>query len=531
MTNLPELGRLLHKYKYDDSHNPYYGYGTAGFRFLAVELPPIMVRVGMAVASVDGIAGVMITASHNTAEYNGVKLANANGGMIDESQEQLAVELVNDRTIERILREVSSHKSSHKTVYIGRDTREHSMHLSCLVQSAIRATDATIRIVNVGQVTTPQLHYLVRQDSIVRGIIHVPSTPSFVGLDGYDQSIIQAYRLLVSTVDDHTQRGKIHVDCANGVGHQHLCRLQSLGLDFIIPRNGEGPLNENCGSEYVQKNQLPPRWYDGDEPPTNVMYCASFDGDADRIVFFKNDILLDGDKIASLIGNFIRKQLNTLGDDTLRMGVVQTAYANGASTNYLQDQNVQVVLAKTGVKFVHKAAHDAFDIGVYFEANGHGTVLFNEPYYHLLRDARPTTVEGRRALVRLHALPLLINQAVGDAISDLLLVDAILQIENITVEQWSGLYKDLPSKQSKVSVPDRTIIQTNDTETRCIQPDGLQDALDRAISGHGEKARAFIRPSGTENVVRVYAEANSDPETLAKAAEDIVRQFCSLSKI
>jgi len=34
-------------------------------------------------------------------------------------------------------------------------------------------------------------------------------------------------------------------------------------------------------------------------------------------------------------------------------------------------------MAKTGVKFVHPKAMD-YDIGVYFEANGHGTVVFKD---------------------------------------------------------------------------------------------------------------------------------------------------------
>ena len=37
----------------------------------------------------------------------------------------------------------------------------------------------------------------------------------------------------------------------------------------------------------------------------------------------------------------------------------------------------EVVLTATGVKHLHAAAHD-FDIGIYFEANGHGTILFSQ---------------------------------------------------------------------------------------------------------------------------------------------------------
>lgn len=60
----------------------------------------------------------------------------------------------------------------------------------------------------------------------------------------------------------------------------------------------------------------------------------------------------------------------------LEVGVVQTAYANGSSTNYLNDTLlIPVACTKTGVKHLHHRAKD-FDIGVYFEANGHGTVTF-----------------------------------------------------------------------------------------------------------------------------------------------------------
>lgn len=58
-------------------------------------------------------------------------------------------------------------------------------------------------------------------------------------------------------------------------------------------------------------------------------------------------------------------------------GLVQTAYANGASTRYITDElKVSVACVPTGVKHLHHRAQD-FDIGVYFEANGHGTVLFS----------------------------------------------------------------------------------------------------------------------------------------------------------
>jgi phosphoacetylglucosamine mutase len=58
--------------------------------------------------------------------------------------------------------------------------------------------------------------------------------------------------------------------------------------------------------------------------------------------------------------------------------VIQTAYANGASAAYLkQELGMVVAIAKTGVKHLHATALQ-YDVGVYFEANGHGSVTFSD---------------------------------------------------------------------------------------------------------------------------------------------------------
>lgn len=71
----------------------------------------------------------------------------------------------------------------------------------------------------------------------------------------------------------------------------------------------------------------------------------------------------------------------------LNLGLVQTAYANGASTEYINKQlGIPVACACTGVKHLHHAALE-FDIGVYFEANGHGTVLFSKNARNAIKTA------------------------------------------------------------------------------------------------------------------------------------------------
>lgn len=62
------------------------------------------------------------------------------------------------------------------------------------------------------------------------------------------------------------------------------------------------------------------------------------------------------------------------------------------------------------------------------------------------------TETQKRALEVLSALSDLINQTVGDAISDMLLVEAICIYDGLSFEQWDSAYTDLPSKQEKVKV-------------------------------------------------------------------------------
>jgi len=119
-----------------------------------------------------------------------------------------------------------------------------------------------------------------------------------------------------------------------------------------------------------------------------------------------------------------------------------------------------VLIAKTGVQHVHHAAK-TFDIGVYFEANGHGTVVFGPNFYSYIAQAEALFMAASKgrplSLQRLRVLPSLINQAVGDALSDLLLVDAILHIKGWDLKTWNGLYTDMPSRMSKLKVTDRKL--------------------------------------------------------------------------
>lgn len=239
--------------------------------------------------------------------------------------------------------------------------------------------------------------------------------------------------------------------------------------------------------------------------------------------------MLDGDRISSLAASFIGDLVRNAGlEDDLRIGVVQTAYANGASTTYItQHLRLPVTCTPTGVKHLHHVAQ-SFDIGVYFEANGHGTVLFSPDAVRAFGEKKPQSPAQKDALDSLSALSDLVNQTVGDSLSDMLMVEVILAHKGWSLRDWAMTYADLPNRLVRVEVADKDVFRTTDAERRLSNPEGAQDAIDQEVKKY-KNARSFARASGTENACRVYAEASTHSEAseLADRVARIVQQFGS----
>ena len=282
-----------------------------------------------------------------------------------------------------------------------------------------------------------------------------------------------------------------------------------------------------CGADFVKTGQRAPP----SSQAAPLARCASLDGDADRIVYYFVDSdetfrLLDGDRIATLAALFIGDLAKHAGlAEKLKVGVVQTAYANGASTDYItQHLKLPVVCTPTGVKHLHHAA-TKFDVGVYFEANGHGTVVFSDLALKRIGKYEPQSPAQHAALATLRALTQLINQAVGDALSDLLLVEVILAHKGWGPKEWDLTYTDLPNRLVRVEVKDRNIFKTVDAERKLESPPGVQGQIDSLV-GKYKNGRSFARASGTEDAVRVYAEAatRGEADDLAGKVAGLVKQ-------
>lgn len=499
-------------------------YGTAGFRAKADLLSSTVFRCGILMAmralKTNKTTGICITASHNPAPDNGVKLVEPSGEMLLQEYESLADEMAMAESPEKLLEIVKgaieaeniSGDRGNCEVLIAFDTRPSGESLATDAASGVECLGISCRL--LGRLTTPQLHWAVMRTN-----------------QGMDPSEEAYYELLSNSFAVLVGNGfekQLHIDCANGVGALKLDKmsafLEKVGLRVILHNTGDGVLNHECGSDYIQKDKILPSIMM--DMRINDFGCA-VDGDADRLVYFfrkssesNGIVLLDGDKIAALVAGLLKELVGNLPEplSASSIGVVQTAYANGSSTKYLKENvGCHVAITPTGVKHLHKAAHN-FDIGIYFEANGHGTVLFKDNFLSALEN------ENCEAAKELLAVSRVINEAVGDAISDILLVEAALNKRRIkSLSEWATLYQDLPSKQLKVQIKDRSVIKTEDAERRVAHPKELQQAIDEAVAKY-PGARTFVRPSGTEDVVRIYTEAQStsDVDELGDVVKNIV---------
>src|SRR6476620_4029591 len=104
--------------------------------------------------------------------------------------------------------------------------------------------------------------------------------------------------------------------------------------------------------------------------------------------------------------------------------------------------------------------------------------------------------------------------------SDMLTIEAILAVKGWSLPNWKSLYTDLPSRQSKVKVANRYAFKATDADRTLVTPEAIQPLVNDLVEKYS-KGRAFVRPSGTEDIIRVYAEAET-----SQMADELAHQVC-----
>ena len=464
---------------------------------------------------------------------------------------------------ETLLDQISQHHGRSARVVLARDTRESGPALVSALKAALDVVGVQYQDYEI--LTTPQLHQMVR-------CINTKGSQNEFGeatKDGYYRKMANAFK---KAMQGRNTIGPLTIDCANGVGAMALMELipylpqegdpgyldirminidmddakalnvevcpgpQKRCVPYVTKKNQYLPLFcSQCGADFVKtRQQAPKNWK---TPGEHVRGC-SLDGDADRLIYYylfespeshvsKGFHLMDGDRLATLGALFLMELTKQAKiDHKLSIGIIQTAYANGASTDYITNVlKLKALCVSTGVKHLHHAAN-RYDIGVYFEANGHGTILFSDGAKEKIRSEEPRTPGQKNALDTLSACIDLVNQAVGDALSDMLFIELVLAAKTWSMDRWEKCYIDLPNVLKRVVVKDRSIFQTTDSERQLSSPAGIQTSINSQVENY-QKGRAFARASGTEDAVRVYAEAyrTRDAAELADAVATIVTRY------
>eukprot|EP00452_MALV-II_sp_L67-6_P000101 gene101-185_t len=527
---------ILRGVRYHPKRHDTLKYGTAGFRAKAELLDGCMFRMGLLAVlrskETGQATGMMITASHNPACDNGIKLVDPSGDMLIERMEAIATRLCNVEDsalleeLQNIVAEEKIDVNKPAFVFLGRDTRPSSSDL------ALAALEGVGCLKGIFGLSTEE--YFIAPDTLGYVAKYSGAFDKFQEMVARERS--GELEAPLCAPSDGNYVPQVYVDCANGVGGGTLelfaGRLAASGLEAVGFNTGDGELNKDCGADFVKtKGEFP---LGAAKLATDGRFAA-FDGDADRLVYFckrgKEFSLLDGDRIATLYAKFVGDLLAVCGlERKLSVGLVQTGYANGASSAYAQKvlNGTPVIFANTGVKYCHAKAKN-LDVGIYFEANGHGTIVFSANFVKQVTQISSSllmkrTQHQQSASEFLLCFRDLINESVGDALAAMLAVEAILKFYGWSEEDWLAEYTDMPNRLAKVEVPDRYMVAVApENEQHCLQPEGLQAQIEAACAEAGDAARSFVRPAGTEDVIRVYAEAATE-----EAAERLLQKVCAI---
>ena len=250
---------------------------------------------------------------------------------------------------------------------------------------------------------------------------------------------------------------RIVVDCAHGATYQLgplVFRELGARVDAIgVEPNGLN-INDGVGSTH-------PEFLAARVRETGAELGIAFDGDGDRVLFVDSDgVVRDGDDLLWILADDWQQS------GRLRGPVVGTLMTNYGLERAFAERNIGFRRTKVGDRYVHQALIE------------NNAVLGGETSGHLLCLDRVSS---------------------GDGIVSALQVLEVLRRRGLTLKQaLSGMVK----------VPQKTVNVKVAPGVKPAEADRVKAALaDAQAAVHG-RGRAFLRPSGTEPVVRVTVEAD-----------------------
>ena len=388
-------------------------------------------------------------------------------------------------------------------VLVSRDTRISGQMLEYALISGLLSVG--IEVLEVGVITTPGLSYLVRAQDADAGVqISASHNPvedngiKFFGSDGlklsdakeeeieklidapedklprpsaeglgtvtnYHEGASKYLQFIENTLPEELSGIKVVIDGANGAASALISRLfADMGVDFTtIATHPDGlNINDHVGATHTKKLQE-------EVVKQGAQLGLAFDGDADRcIAVDENGNEVDGDHIMYVIGTYLADH-GRLKKDT----IVTTVMSNLGFTKALERKGLKNIRTQVGDRYVSE------------EMRAHGYNLGGEQSGHVIMTDYHNTGDGM--LTGLHLM--LVMKKTGKSLSELL--------ED---------FKDYPQCLVNVPVEDKKSWKEH-------QP--ILDVIKEVEADMNGNGRVLVRPSGTQDLLRVMAEGPTQEET------------------
>ena len=412
---------------------------------------------------------------------------------------------------------LSQHENERPRVFVGRDTRISGQ----LLESALVAglLSVGIEVYLLGVVATPGVSYLVRTEKASAGVMisasHNPALDNgikFSGADGfkldderefeieelldadedtlprpsaeglgtvvdYPEGLRKYVKFLVSTGID-LEGMPIALDMANGAASASARDVfLDLGADITVMGDQPNGLNINDGVGSTHPENLQEL-----VKKSECQMGLAFDGDSDRLIAVdENGELVDGDKIMYIIGKYLA-QKGQLAKNT----IVTTVMSNLGFHKALEREGIEKAITAVGDRYVvEEMRKSGYNLGG--EQSGHVIIMD----YNTTGDGQLTAIQLAKVV-----------KESGKTLSELAAEVTIYpqKLVNIRVEN--------SMKHNAMEVP------------------AIADIIHKMEDEMAGNGRILVRPSGTEPLLRVMAEAPTHEEVdyYVDTIADVVRK-------
>ncbi|MGP6361019.1 phosphoglucosamine mutase [Streptococcus dysgalactiae] len=411
---------------------------------------------------------------------------------------------------------LSQHETERPKVFVARDTRISGEMLESALIAGLLSVG--IEVYKLGVLATPGVSYLVRTEKASAGVMisasHNPALDNgikFFGNDGFkladDQELeiealldapkdtlprpsaeglgtlvdypegLRKYEKFLVTTGTDLSGMTVALDTANGAASVSA-RDVFLDLNAEIAVIGEKPnglnINDGVGSTHPEQLQELVK-------ETGADLGLAFDGDSDRLIAVdETGEIVDGDRIMFIIGKYLSEK-GLLAHNT----IVTTVMSNLGFHKALDKQGINKAITAVGDRYVvEEMRHSGYNLGG--EQSGHVIIMD----YNTTGDGQLTAIQLTKVM-----------KETGKSLSELAVEVTIYpqKLVNIRVE--------------------------NSMKERAMEVPAIANIIAKMEDEMAGNGRILVRPSGTEPLLRVMAEAPTDAEVdyYVDTIADVVR--------